>query len=85
MAKGRTMGLAQNLEGLQRRGRASPHIRRRSRNFTALKELFVQSQSGRLCLKSQNRRLFRVSLFTDFVGTTQLSDFLRPFIIAVRP
>jgi hypothetical protein len=26
-----------------------------------------------------------ISLFTDFVGTTQLSDFLRPFIIAVRP
>src|SRR4029078_10973238 len=25
-----------------------------------------------------------ISLFTDFVGTTQLSDFLRSFIIAVR-
>jgi hypothetical protein len=26
-----------------------------------------------------------VSLFADFAGTTQLSDFLRPFIIVVRP
>jgi hypothetical protein len=26
-----------------------------------------------------------VSLFADFVSTTRLSDFLRPFIIVVRP
>jgi hypothetical protein len=48
-AKGRTMGLAQNLERLQRRGRASPHIRRQSRNLTDQRTFCAK------LLKVQNR------------------------------
>jgi hypothetical protein len=55
LAKGRTKGIAQTSMTLKRRGIASPHIRRRSRNATPLSDFSGKASSTFRLLFSTNK------------------------------